>query len=339
MSEKLILIVTDNLQDQINGVVTTYKNLETHAILDGYRFVYLDPGRFCYVDCPGYNQVKIAFPWNIGEEIEKIAPDYIHIATEGIMGMCARQYLDKHGYRYSTAYHTNFPEGINRLFRIPETITWTYIRWFHKNSKKILTTTDRMIDHLRKNNIGNEISSWTRGVDTGIFNPNYRENIDREIKNLVCVSRVSKEKNLDDFCRLNIPDTKKIMIGDGPYRAELEKKYTDVTFVGFKTGTTLAHYYANADVFVFPSQWETFGIVMIESIACGTPVAAYPVTGPIDVIKQNVSGHMSNDLVEAIRCCLTLDRNTVYDSSKEWSWKNSWNTFRHNLVEINRLQR
>ena len=323
---KTILIITDNLPEQINGVVTTYKNIEVMAILDGYRVVYLDPGRFRYVDCPGYNEVKIAFPWKIGKAIEEISPDHIHIATEGPMGLCARQYLDKHGYRYNTAYHTKFPEGLKTLMGLPETITWRYIKWFHKHTGKVLTTTDSMVKQLKDHGLISNIVPWTRGVDRTIFNEDQREKKQKETI-LLCVSRASKEKNLDDFCSLQYPNSKKIFVGDGPYLKTLKEKYNDVEFIGFKTGKELSYYYANADVFVFPSKWETFGIVMIEAMACGTPVAAYPTQGPLDVIDEDVTGYMYNDLNLAIEKCLLLSRKKVIDGSYRWSWSEAWKIF------------
>jgi glycosyltransferase involved in cell wall biosynthesis len=334
MSEKIVLIITDNLQDQINGVVTTYKNIEACALLDGYRFVYLNPGWFNYIDCPGYNEVKIAYPRKIGEKIEEISPDHIHIATEGPLGLCARQYLDKRGYRYNTAYHTNFPEGLRKLFGIPEALTWPLIRWFHKHSGKVLTTTDTMVKHLRENGFDGELISWTRGVDRAIFNPSQRNKSDDK-KLLVCVSRVSKEKNLEDFFNIDYPNSHKIMVGDGPMRDVYEKNYPDVEFVGFKTGLDLAYYYANADVFVFPSKWETFGIVMIEAMACGTPIAAYPCRGPKDIVSQGLTGYMNDNLSIAVDDCLNLNRDVVLEKSKEWSWENAWRIFRNNLVKVN----
>jgi len=333
--QKTILIVTDNLKDQINGVVTTYKNIEAHAIRDNYRVVYLDPGRFRYVDCPGYNEVKIAFPRKVGKILEEIAPDHIHIATEGPIGLRVRQYLDKHNYCYNTAYHTKFPEGLRKLFGIPEAITWPLVRWFHKHSGKVLTTTDTMVRELREHRFDGEIVPWTRGVDRDIFNPSTRaRDSDDDVKILVCVSRVSKEKNLDDFCQLQYPKSRKIMVGDGPDRERLETLYPDVEFVGFKTGVELAEYYAMADVFVFPSQWETFGIVMIEAMACGTPVAAYPCTGPADVVEQGVTGYMEQNLATAVHRCIGLNRETVLAGSQRWSWQEAWTIFRDNLVPL-----
>ena len=329
---KTILIVTDNLPDQINGVVTTYKNIEACAIRDNYRVVYIDPRRFRYIDCPGYNEVKIAFPRNLGPIFEEIRPDHIHIATEGPVGLRVRQYLDKRHYRYNTAYHTKFPEGLRKLFGIPEALTWPLVRWFHKHSGKVLTTTETMVQELKAHGFDGEIIPWTRGVDREMFYPRERQLNDKIT--LVCVSRVSREKNLDDFCSMSYPNSRKIMVGDGPYRAELESQYPDVEFVGYKTGADLAHYYNLADVFVFPSQWETFGIVMIEAMACGTPVAAYPVTGPLDVIDEGVTGCMNPHLKQAVTDCLFLSRRQVWDGSQRWSWDRAWEIFRDNLVPV-----
>jgi glycosyltransferase involved in cell wall biosynthesis len=329
---KTILIITDNLPEQINGVVTTYTNIEAHAVLDGYNFVVLDPGWFSYIDCPGYNEVKIAYPRNMGKKIAAVNPDYIHIATEGPLGLWARAYLSLADIRHNTAYHTKFPEGLRKLFGIPESLTWRFVRWFHKHSGKVLTTTDSMVAELQAHGFRGEIVSWTRGVNRDIFNTGQR-NRDDDKKVLVCVSRVSKEKNLDDFCRLDYPKSRKIMVGDGPDRARLERLYPDVEFVGFKTGLELAYYYANADVFVFPSRWETFGIVMIEAMACGTPVAAYPCQGPEDVVEQGVTGFLEEDLATAVHRCIGLSRDRVLAGSQKWSWQRAWEIFRDNLVD------
>jgi glycosyltransferase involved in cell wall biosynthesis len=332
--QKTILIVTDNLPEQINGVVTTYKNIEAMAIRDNYRVVYLDPGRFRYVDCPGYNELKIAFPWKVGKILEEINPDYIHIATEGPVGLCVRQYLDKHGYRYNTAYHTKFPEGIRKLFGVPESITWPLVRWFHKHSGKVLTTTDTMVAELRDHGFDGEVIAWTRGVDREVFHPAHR--VETVSKYVLCVSRVSKEKNLKAFFEMDYPGYLKVMVGDGPMLETYKKQYPDVYFTGYKTGEDLARYYANAEVFVFPSQWETFGIVMIESMACGTPVAAYQVTGPTDVIDQGITGFMVTEqegLKAAVDKCLAINRNDVHRVSHRWSWERAWEIFRDNLVD------
>ena len=329
MSKK-ILIVTDNLPEQINGVVTTYKNIEACAVLDGYRVVYITPGDFRYFDCPGYNEVKIAYPRAMGEKIEAIGADYIHIATEGPIGLSARKYLSKHNIRYNTAYHTKFPEGLRALFGIPEALTWPLVRWFHKHSGKVLTTTDTMVAELRAHGFDGDVIPWTRGVDRSIF---YPANITVEKQPLlVCVSRVSKEKNLEDFFNLEYPGHK-IMVGDGPMLEEYKTKYPSVEFVGAKRGKELGDYYRMADVFVFPSRWETFGLVMIEAMACGTPVAAYPCQGPLDVVDEGVTGCMREDLKLAVDAALLLDRNKVLEGSNRWTWERAWAIFRDNLVK------
>jgi glycosyltransferase involved in cell wall biosynthesis len=307
---KTILIVTDNLP-----------------------VVYLDPGRFRYVDCPGYNEVKIAFPRKVGQILEEIAPDHIHIATEGPVGLRVRQYLDKHNIRYNTAYHTRFPEGLRKLFGIPEAITWPLIRWFHKHSGKVLTTTDTMVRELRDHGFDGDIVPWTRGVDRSVFRPDLRVERTTTKKTLVCVARVSKEKNLEDFFELDYNNSHKIMVGDGPMLETYKKQYPDVEFVGFKTGQELAEYYANADAFVFPSRWETFGIVMIEAMACGTPVAAYPCPGPQDVIDEGITGCMNHNLKQAVEDALMLNRTQVWHGSQRWSWERAWEIFRDNLVK------
>ena len=330
---KKILIVTDNLPDQINGVVTTYKNIESFAIRDGYTIDYIHPGRYRHFDCPKYNEVKLAYPKGLRKEIDALSPNHIHIATEGPMGLFARRYLTVRGYRYNTAYHTKFPEGIKAILGIPETLSWPIIRWFHSNSNCVLTTTQSMVDELHAKGFKKNIKPWTRGVDRDLFKPAERTaHCGKPL--LICVSRVSAEKNLEAFFELNYPGATKMMVGDGPMLETYKEKYPDVHFVGAKRGQELADYYQQADVFVFPSRWDTFGLVQIEAMACGTPVAAYPVQGPIDVIDNHVTGVMDNDLAIAVEKALDLDRDQVYTASKKWSWERAWEIFRDNLVEV-----
>lgn len=247
------------------------------------------------------------------------------------MGLCARQYLDKRGYRYNTAYHTRFPEGLRKLFGVPENLTWPLIRWFHKHSGRVLTTTDSMVQELRARGFDGDLVSWTRGVDRSVFQPRLGRS---GTGCLVCVSRISEEKNLVDYLSMPTPGFRKIMVGDGPMRADYERRYPDVEFVGYQTGSALAEHYQQADVFVFPSRWETFGIVMIEAMACGTPVAAYPAPGPQDVIEPGVTGIMHPDLWQATQQALALDRQAVWQGSQRWSWQRAWDIFRDNLVPM-----
>jgi glycosyltransferase involved in cell wall biosynthesis len=323
---KKILIITDNLPEQINGVVTTYKNIELPAARDGYTVDYIHPGQFRYVDCPGYNEVKLAYPKGLGRAIEEIQPDYIHIATEGFLGLFARRYLTKHRIKYNTAYHTKFPEAIRKLFGVPEIFTWPLIRWFHSNSNAVLTTTPSMVEELKSHGFGNNVIPWTRGVDRETFWPSkHRFTSDKVI--LLNVGRVSKEKNLEAFYEMDFPNCQKIQVGDGPMLKKYIKRYPDVHFVGAKRGRELADFYRNADVFVFPSSWDTFGLVMIEAMACGTPVAAYPVQGPLDVIDVD-TGVMDEDLATAVRRALDLNRVAVENASHRWNWERAWEIFK-----------
>ena len=332
-----ILVITDNLKDQINGVVTTFKNIEGPAAADGYRIVYLDPGQFHYINCPGYSEVKLSWPWRIGKKIKAVNPDYIHIATEGPLGFTARCWLDAKGWRYNTSYHTKFPDFLKKIYGVPEFITYSYLRWFHKHSGRVLTTTQTMVDELKSHRFNGDIKPWSRGVDYDIFRSELRLSPVHKPPIMLYVGRVSKEKNIDDFCNLKLPGTK-VVIGDGPYRQQLEKTYPDVKFLGAMKGKRLAYYYANADVFVFPSKTDTFGIVIIESLACGTPVAAYPVPGPKDIIINGLTGILSWSLSEAVERCLNLNRTAIVKESQNWTWQRCWDIFQDNLIETSKTK-
>lgn len=330
-----ICIVTDNLPTQINGVVTTYKNIQDYAERDGYDVLVIHPGMFKHIDAPAYSEVKLTLttPKKLGKVVEDYDPDYLHIATEGPLGLVARRYFTTQGYKYNTAYHTKFPEGIKKILGVPENVTWPIIRWFHHHSGIVLTTTESMVEELKYQGFNeSKLVAWTRGVDRDIFYPDFR--VSTNITYLVCVSRVSKEKNLEAFFELELPGKQihKVMIGDGPMLDEYKEKYPDVEFKGFLRGRELARYYQLADCFVFPSCWDTFGIVMIEAMACGTPVAAFPVTGPIDVIDQGITGYMHEDLSEAVKTSLNLDRDTVALGSRRWTWEHAWDIFKSHLI-------
>lgn len=327
--QKIILVVTDNLKDQINGVVTTFSNIEKYASSDGYKIIYIDPAQFHYIDCPGYPEVKLSWPLGLGKKIKDINPDHIHIATEGPLGLATRIYCNFKNLKYNTSYHTKFPEFLKELYGIPTFLTYAYVRWFHKYSNTVLTTTNTMVAELQKNGFVGKIVPWTRGVNRDLFVSDNRALINSPPV-LLSVGRVSKEKGLDDFCQLSYPGTK-IVVGDGPYRAELEGKYPEVKFVGSKKGKDLVKYFAEADVFVFTSKSDTFGLVIIESMSVGTPVAAYPVPGPIDIIEPGITGHMSDDLSRSIDICLGLDRVKVKNASAKWSWQECWSIFKSGL--------
>jgi glycosyltransferase involved in cell wall biosynthesis len=210
-------------------------------------------------------------------------------------------------------------------------VTWSYVRWFHRHAGRVLTTTDTMVRELQEQGFEGDVVSWTRGVDRDIFTPRLGGS---GTGVLVCVSRISEEKNLTDFFNMPAPGYRKIMVGDGPRRRDYEQRYPEVEFVGFRTGQDLAEYYQLADVFVFPSRWETFGLVMIEAMACGTPVAAYPAPGPRDVIDPGRTGIMHEDLWTATAQAMELDRQGVWQGSDRWSWENAWIIFRDHLVPV-----
>ena len=334
MLRKRILIITDNIPGQINGVVTTFSNLEKMGDRDGFDFVYLDPGQFFHFRAPAYPEVRLSIPWRIGRRIQQAAPDYVHIATEGPLGLAARLWLDRQGWRYNTSYHTKFPEFVHKIYGIPEAWTYWYVRWFHKHSGRVLTTTDTMVQDLKDHGFQGDILAWTRGVDREHLKPTRVRAVGQGRQPIVLyVGRVSREKGLEDLCRL--PDRYTvIVVGDGPQRAELEQQYPHVHFVGYKSGSELANYYQAADVFCFPSQADTFGIVMIEAMSLGTPVAAYPVPGPKDIIDVGITGHMSWNLEASIEECLTYPRDRVEQASRRWTWQHCWEIFRDNLVNI-----
>jgi glycosyltransferase involved in cell wall biosynthesis len=266
----------------------------------------------------------------MAKTISSSGANYYHIATEGPLGLSARAYLTSRGIKYNTSYHTRFPEGLRTILGIPESLTWRYIRWFHKHSGRCLATTQSVAQELEQQGITGVVT-WTRGVDQTLFNPQPRTT--KPYKTLLCVSRVSKEKSLERFCELQIPGTRKVLVGSGPHLNYLQNQYGDVDFVGMKHGQELANYYQQADVFVFPSRWDTFGIVMLEAIACGTPIAAYPCNGPLDVVEPGTNGYLAEDLSRAVEQCFSLNKARVYMTSTKWTWQRCWEIFRDNLVE------
>jgi len=330
-----ILIVTDTWSN-VNGVVTTLRATVSELTNRGHTVTVIHPGLFKNIPMPGYPEIPISWNiWRMGSMIAASKPDAIHIATEGPLGIAARWYckVRQRSIPHNTSYHTKYPEYMNIHYKIPVSFGYWLLRLFHKFSHRVLVTTPSLKQELSAYGFQNLVV-WSRGVDNTIFNPSSRKKNLATKPVLVCVSRVSKEKNLDAFCELKTTGTK-ILVGDGPYLEELKKKYPDVIYTGYKSGESLAHYYANADVFVFPSKSDTFGVVMLEAIACGTPVAAYPVTGPIDVITDGVNGYLNTDLTVAIEQCLKLDRHIVEQSSNNFTWSAATDVFENNLILIN----
>ena len=326
---KTILIITDNVPDQINGVVTTFKNLEDHAEHNGYSVVYINPRKFPNFACPGYPEVRLCWPHGISKKIKAIHPDFIHIATEGPVGFFARWWCERNRIPYNTSYHTKFPEFLNKLYGVPVAWTYWYMRWFHRHSERVLVTTESMRKDLDSRGFKNLVV-WSRGVDRTI-QPTVTRSSYRTRPRLLSVGRLSKEKGLDDLIQFQ-EDYDLIIVGDGPYRAELERKLPKATFLGYLHDQELVDQYALADVFVFPSVTDTFGVVIIEALAQGCPVAAYPVAGPIDIIKNGVTGYLDNNLAQSVRNCLALNNDRVKQASAKWTWAECWRIFKKNLV-------
>ncbi len=317
-----IVIVTDAFDPQIKGVVRTINETVKHLIFNGFEIVIIEPNMFKTIKCPTYPEIPLSWNiWHIGSMIEKSKPDFLHIFTEGPLGLGAKIWADRNKVSYTTSYHTRYPEYFMDHFGTGLNFGYQAIKWFHKRSKCVMVNTQSMYDCLSRHKIKN-LSIWSRGVDTDLFNPDGAVNdifnrLERPI--LLNVGRISIEKNLPNFYKLK---GTKIQVGNGPLYEEYKAKYRDVIFVGAKSGEELASFYRGADVFVFPSMTDTYGLVMLESISSGVPVAAYPVNGPIDVLTDEV-GCMDNDLNNAVQNALCM---TDKEILREWAMKKSWST-------------
>lgn len=317
-----VLIITDAWEPQVNGVVRTYQN--TIKNMYGVEVIHPYTPGLKRVAMPGYKEIELVTnPWKIKRLlwVAMYEGKSIHIATEGPLGIYARHLLNRSCYRYTTSFHTMFPEYIQTRFKIPASWTYPFFRWFHGKSKHVLVATNSMKTYLEEKGFKN-LKLWSRGVDTNIFNPTRKQDTKPYI---VCVSRVSKEKGLDDFCKLKY--NRKVLIGDGPYLEELKQKYPDVEMIGKREGVELAKWIASADAFVFPSKTDTFGIVILEALACGTPVAAYDQPGPRETIFNGVNGYYGDDLTMCLVMCLSLNRGDVHRSSRNWTWERATQQF------------
>lgn len=326
-----ILIITDAWFPQVNGVVTTYSNIISQLSKRNIEVEVLHPGKFYSLPLIFYNEIKVAInPWKVIQKIKKSDADYIHIGTEGPLGIVSRIYLSYKKIPFTSAVHTKFPEYLNLHIKVPLSITYALMRWFHKRSHTVLVNTKSHKEELEKRGFRN-LSIWSRGIDFKKFK-------DTSIKlnhkdYLLYVGRVSKEKNIEAF--LNIETThEKVVVGDGPYRQTLQKKFPRVKFVGCKTGPELAAWYRNASVFVFPSMTDTFGIVVIEALFCGVPVAAYPVTGPLDIVEEGITGSLDHDLKKAIDKALQINRENCTKNAEKYTWRNVAKQFISSLASI-----
>ena len=261
--------------------------------------------------------------------IEDVWPAAIHIATEGPLGLIARRVCRKHGYPFTTSFHTRFPEYLNARWSLPVSWTYRWLRWFHEPASCVMVATPSIEASLRAHGF-QRLSRWSRGVDTALFRPRDKSFLPHPRPISLYVGRVAVEKSIDDFLCLDLPGTK-VVVGDGPQLPVLRRNYPEAVFVGAKHGEELACHYAAADVFVFPSRTDTFGLVMIEALASGLPVAAYPVPGPLDVIDGAPAGCLNEDLGVAVRQALTIPSEICLEYAKTYSWDNSTRQFLGNL--------
>ena len=327
-----ILIVTDAWYPQINGVVRTLTAMRDNLREMGDTVEMLTPEGFKTLPCPTYPEIRLSLVTarTLDGFIRAYGPDVIHIATEGPLGLAARHWCAGRGVPYTTAFHTRFPEYLAARFRIP--IGWTYpgMRWFHKHAQSVMAPTLTVVESLQARGFAN-VRLWGRGVDTDLFKPGRKAKLDVKGPVLLYVGRVAVEKNIEEFLTLAVSGTK-VVVGDGPMLSELKTRFPYAHFAGAKHGTELVGYFNAADVFVFPSRTDTFGLVMLEALACGVPVAAFPVMGPKDVITEPTVGCLSENLADAVRTAAKhINSADCRRFAETRSWRASAVTFRSYL--------
>lgn len=328
-----ILIVTDAWFPQTNGVVRCLDNVGRELKGRGHDVQYLTPERFWTVPLPTYPEIRLSLapPGAVAEQITAVAPDHIHIATEGPLGLQARLHCTDTGLRFTSSYHTRFPEYVSARMPLPTEWSYAYLRWFHAGAAHTLVPTQSVADDLVAQGFSN-VLVWSRGVDAQAFAPGPKsEFADLPGPHLLYVGRVAVEKNVAAFLALDVPGTK-IVVGEGPQREELQRQFPQAVFLGLKRGAELAAIYRSADVFVFPSRTDTFGNVMIEALSSGVPVAAYPVAGPRDVLVDPTCGAVDDDLGAAVRRALTLSRERARAFASTFTWAHCADQFEAALV-------
>lgn len=328
-----LLIATDAWFPQVNGVVRTWDNTIRELHTRGYETLVVHPGQFRNMACPLYPEIRLAWAplKNMERHVQEFEPEHIHIVTEGPIGSQMRRLCRRRKFNFTTSFHTLFPEYLWRLAYIPEGISWRYVRWFHTGGERTLAPTDTILERLAKLGFRN-LAKWSRGIDLNVFHPKPRAIPDSERPILSYVGRVSKEKNIEAFLNLKVEGTKYV-VGDGPIRPALERRYPEVKFVGYKHGADLAQAYSEADVVVFPSLTDTFGNVLLEALACGAPLASYPQPGPIELIKDPRLGAYDNDLEAAVRAALANgNREYCAAYAQGFSWASSTDQLVKNLV-------
>jgi glycosyltransferase involved in cell wall biosynthesis len=326
-----ILVATDAWHPQVNGVVRTYERLARELRTLDVELCVLAPHYFRTVACPTYPEIRLALPgWRrVAACFAAEKPDMVHIATEGPIGWMVRRYCRANRMPFTTSFHTRFPDYLAQRFAIPLAWTTAALRRFHNGGCGMMVATPSLARELRAAGF-KRVMPWTRGVDTKLFRP-------RPVRRFgaapvfLYVGRIAAEKNIEAFLDLDLPG-RKVVVGAGPQLAELKERHPDVLFTGKQTGEALADCYASADVFVFPSRTDTFGIVLLEAMASGLPIAALPVSGPADVVTPGVTGVLSEDLRQAAIAALTLDRARVRDRAAEFSWERAARLFLANIT-------
>jgi glycosyltransferase involved in cell wall biosynthesis len=328
-----ILVATDAWHPQVNGVVRTLTMMADAAKNFGVEVSFLTPQSFRTVALPSYPDLRVALPYQakIARLIADARPDSIHIATEGPIGLLVRRYCRKHRLPFTTSFHTRFPEYISARMPVPESWIWAALRRFHGASQAVMAATPALASELRARGFRNVVL-WPRGVDASQFYPRPADlGLPRPV--FICVGRVAVEKNLEAFLGLDLPGSK-VIVGDGPELASLARKYPQAVFLGARQGEALAEAYAAADVFVFPSRTDTFGLVLLEALASGLPVAAFPVTGPRDVIGTAPVGALNDDLREACLAALKISPQACLEFAATHTWEASARSFVENITNV-----
>jgi 1,2-diacylglycerol 3-alpha-glucosyltransferase/glucuronosyltransferase len=331
-----ILVATDAWYPQVNGVVRTYERLAQEVPKLGAEISFVTPTQFYSLPCPTYPEIRLSLvtPGMIARHVEEHRPDFIHIATEGPIGLMMRRYCRKMKRPFTTSYHTRFPEYVSARLPVPESWCYAFQRRFHNSGAGMFVATPSVEADLKERGF-ERMMRWSRGVDLELYRPS-SVRLFGEQPVFLYVGRIAVEKNIKAFLDLDLPG-RKIVVGSGPQAAELERAYPDVSFTGPKHGEDLADAYASADVFVFPSLTDTFGLVLLEALACGVPVAAFPVSGPKDVLTDPDCGALSMDLREAALQALELDREAARAHALLYSWENSAREFIDNVLAAHHL--
>jgi 1,2-diacylglycerol 3-alpha-glucosyltransferase/glucuronosyltransferase len=333
-----IAIATDAWKPQVNGVVTTLGQTRDELIAQGHEVLMITPESRRSIPCPTYPEIRLTLfaGHAIANELDDFDPDCVHIATEAPIGMIARRYCMRRGLPFTTAYHTQFPEYVRSRFPVPLSWTISLLRWFHAPATRTLVPTASIKRLLEQRGFRNVVL-WSRGVSTDVFNVSAPVVLDLPRPIWMYAGRVAVEKNIARFLELDLPGSK-VVIGDGPDTKRLRSAFSEAHFLGYKFGRDLAAHLAAGDVFVFPSRTDTFGIVMLEAMACGLPVAAHPVAGPVDVVLDGITGYLDDDLARACARALTIDRNDCIRYARSRSWTHATAQFLAHLAIRTRVE-